>query len=80
MTWAQRTGLVSAILGAIGTIIMFRYSYALQSLEGGVFGSPEITECNNRINAENRRRHSWQRIGLGVLCFSFFVQAVASVL
>jgi hypothetical protein len=80
MTSAQCTGLVSAILGATGTIILFFSSYALQPLEGGFFGSDELTECNNRIKAKNRRRHRWQRIGLGVLCLSFVVQAVASLL
>jgi len=80
MTYAQDTGLASAVLGAIGTIILFFSSYAFQPLEGAVFGSPEITECNNRIKAKNRRRHRWQLIGLGIICLSFVVQAVACLL
>ena len=79
MTCVQCIGLVSAILGAIGTIIMFFSCYAFEPLQGGVFGSDSVTECNNRIKAKNRRRYTWQRIGLGVLCLSFVVQAVASL-
>jgi hypothetical protein len=80
MTYTQDTGLASAVLGAIGTIIMFFSSYAFEPFQGGVFGSPEITECNNRIRTKNRNRHRWQLIGLGILCLSFVVQAVASLL
>jgi hypothetical protein len=80
MTYAQNAGLSSAVLGAIGTIILFFSSYAFQPLEGGVLGSDALTEFNNRIKAKNLRRHRWQLIGLGVLCLSFIVQAVASLL
>jgi zinc transporter ZupT len=80
MTYAQGTGLSAAVLGAVGTMILFRSSYAFRPLEGGIFGSPALTEYNNRIKDENRRRHSWQRIGLGFLCLSFVVQAISSLL
>jgi hypothetical protein len=80
MTWAQYAGVGSAILGAIGTIILFFGSYALQPLEGGVFGSDALTEYNIRIRAKNAKRLRWQRVGLGFLCCSFLVQAGAAFL
>ena len=80
MTSTQCAGLISAALGAIGTLILFLGSYSLQPLEGGIFGSPEITEHNERIKAKNARRLVWQRIGLTFLCASFVVQAGAVIL
>jgi hypothetical protein len=77
MTGLQYADLGSAALGAIGTIVLFRSSYAFKSLEGGVFGSAALTEFNNRVTAENRRRDKWQKTGLVFLCLSFVVQAVA---
>jgi hypothetical protein len=80
MTRAQCTGLVSAILGAMGTIFLFFSSYALQSLEGGIFGSDQLTESNKHIKAKNRCRLIWQRIGLLFLLMSFAAQAIALLL
>jgi len=40
MTCVQIAGLASAILGAIGTIILFFASFSLQPLEGAVWGGP----------------------------------------
>ncbi len=77
MTGVQYAGLGSATLGAVGTIVLFFSSYAFKPLEGGVFGSPTITESNNRIKTENRRRDKWQKAGLVFLCLSFVVQAIA---
>ena len=77
MTLVQYEGLTSAVLGAIGTLILFFSSYTLQATEGGVFGSPEITEHNNKIKAKNFKRLYWQRIGLGFLCASFAVQGLS---
>jgi len=77
MTRIQYAGLSSAILGAIGTIVLFLNSYADQPLEGGVFGSDEITDSNNHIKAKNHSRHKWQKVGLVFLSLSFFVQAAS---
>ena len=77
MTPAQIAGLVSAGLGTIGTFILFRASYALQSLAGGVFGSNQLSKYNEEIKAKNASRIRCQRIGLGFLFGSFFIQAVA---
>lgn len=77
MTAMQYAGLGSAALGAIGTIVLFFSSYTFKPLQGGVFGSPAITEFNNHIKIENCRRDKWQKTGLVFLCLSFVVQAVA---
>jgi hypothetical protein len=77
MTRVQYAGLGSAALGAIGTIVLFLNSYADQPLVGGMFGSPAITESNNRIRAKNLSRHKWQKVGLVFLGLSFSLQAVA---
>ncbi len=80
MTGAQYAGLSSAALGAIGTTILFFNSYALQPLEGGVFGSDALTELNNRIRAKNLGRLRQQKIGFAFLCVSFIVQAITCFL
>lgn len=80
MTGVQYTGLSSAVLGAIGTIILFFNSYALEPFEGGVFGSDAVTEHNNHVRDKNKNRLRWQRVGLAFLCLSFSVQAVGCFL
>ncbi len=77
MTNAQIAGLASAILGAIGTIILFFASFSLQPLGGATFGGPALTASNEKIKAKNASRIWRQRIGLALLCGSFFIQAVA---
>ncbi len=76
MTGAQYAGLSSAALGAIGTAILFFSSYALQPLEGGIFGSDALTEHNNRIRAKNVDYLRRQKLGFAFLCISFVVQAI----
>lgn len=77
MTPAQIAGLASAIFGAIGTVILFRASYALQPFAGGPFGSDQMTRGNEDIKVMNARRVRFQRIGLAFLCGSFFIQGAA---
>jgi hypothetical protein len=77
MTAGQCAGLASAALGAAGTITLFFGSYSLQPFEGGVFGSDRLTALNRQTRAKNARRIIRQRIGLVLLCLSFFGQAVA---
>ncbi len=76
MTHAQLAGLASAILGAIGTVVLFFNSYALQPFQGGIFGSDALTASNNAIRTANTKRIVRQRIGLAFLCVSFAIQAV----
>ncbi|WP_277810044.1 hypothetical protein [Chromohalobacter canadensis] len=77
MTHVQIAGLVSAILGTIGTVILFLASYALQPFIGGFFGSEKVNKRNEDIKVKNANRIRFQRIGLAFLCGSFFIQAVA---
>lgn len=77
MTLTQIAGLVPPVLGTIGTLILFRASYALQSFAGGVFGSDHLTKYNEEIKAKNASRIRCQRVGLAFLCGSFFIQVVA---
>lgn len=77
MTHAQLAELASAILGAIGTVVLFFNSYALQPFQGGIFGSDDLTASNNAIRTANAKRVVRQRIGLAYLCASFAIQAVA---
>ncbi len=80
MTGAQYAGLSSATFGAIGTVILFYSSYALQPFEGGVFGSDALIEYNNRIRATNLDCLRRQRIGFAFLCISFVVQEIGCFL
>jgi hypothetical protein len=79
MTYTQCSGLISPILGTIGTAMMFFGSYTLQPLESGPFENNAVTECNNRIKVKNRRHHWWQRVGIALLCLSFVVQIIAAL-
>ena len=54
MTHAQLAGLASAILGAIGTVVLFFNSYALQPFQGGIFGSDALTASNNAVRTTAR--------------------------
>lgn len=77
MTLIQYEGLAVALLGAIGTIILFFNTYSLEPLQGGIFGSLELDENNKKIKNKNLNRIFFQKIGLGFLCASFIVQAIS---
>lgn len=72
--------LAAAVLGFVGTAILFLTGYSLQPLEGAVFGSDAVERENQRIQARNIRRMLWQRSGFAFLCVSFFVQTAAIIL
>ncbi len=77
MSPAHYVALFSAILGAAGTIVLFVGSYALEPHEGAVWGGPKVDEWNKARDARNATRVLRQRIGLALLCASFFAQGVA---
>jgi hypothetical protein len=54
VTHAQLAGLASAILGAIGTVVLFFNSYALQPFQGGIFGSDALTRLERRHQDRQR--------------------------
>lgn len=76
---SQWTGLMSAMFGAAGTIVLFLSSYSLQPFEGATFGGPETNAENAKIRVANAKRVRNQRYGL-VLLLCSFVLAGASVL
>lgn len=77
MTISQGITLLSAFLGASGTLLLFFGTYGFQPREGAVFGGPAVDAANAKIAAANTRRKLKQRIGLGLLCLSFIAQAAA---
>tara|TARA_R110000796_G_scaffold252646_1_gene390343 strand:- start:43193 stop:43435 length:243 start_codon:yes stop_codon:yes gene_type:complete len=77
MTEGHIAGLGAAILGTIGTVILFFASHALQPFEGGIHGSEEVNKHNEEVKIRNTSRIRFQRIGLEFLCGSFSIQAVA---
>ncbi len=68
---------VSAVLGMIGTTLLFFFSYSFEPFSGGVLGSPQIAARNELVRASNLRRKRWQLIGLAILWSSFVVQVIA---
>ena len=77
MTPAHYVALLSAILGAAGTVVLFNGSYALQPREGAPFGGPILDKANAQIDSMNAARLFKQRVGLALLCASFLAQGVA---
>jgi small neutral amino acid transporter SnatA (MarC family) len=68
-------GLASAASGVLGTILLFLNTWGLQSI--GTISVPH--DVMTAVNAKNKRRWIWQRIGLVFLLLSF-VLAAGSVL
>ncbi len=66
--------LAATVLGAIGAAILFKWSFAFESLSvwddrAGTVSKPLI--------ARNRRRQKMQRIGLALILASFVLQGIA---
>ena len=76
MTPAHWVGLLSAILGAAGTVILFFGSYSLEPREGAVWGGPEVDKWNAARDVRNAKRIRRQRIGLAFLLASFLAQGI----
>lgn len=75
MTLAQWAALGSSLLGAVGTALLFFFSYTDEPYQGGVFGSPSVTKFNEDVKAKNKKWKLRQRTGFGLLCLSFLIQA-----
>ncbi len=65
--------LIAAVLGLIGSGLLFYYSHTLVPHLGIMPGPGD----NERINQINRRWRLWQRIGFGLLTASFLLQGIA---
>ena len=68
--------LLTAVLGLVGSALLFFNSYGLLPHLGFLPGRGD----NERINEINRRWRVRQRVGFGLLCASFVVQGVAAFL
>jgi hypothetical protein len=72
MTREHALGLVSAVFGALGTISLFKGSFAFE----------QPMALSNKLDRQERHIRNvrclvFQRIGLGFLLLSFVLQAVA---
>ncbi|WP_261143833.1 hypothetical protein [Serratia fonticola] len=72
--------IISTVIGFLGTLIMFFNGYNLKPYEGAVFGSDAVNEANKKITRDNKRIMVMQKIGMGLLTFSFLCQAVSYLL
>ncbi|WP_210507404.1 hypothetical protein [Pantoea ananatis] len=70
----------ATLIGLTGTLIMFFNSYSLLPYEGATFGSDEIIEHNRKVRIKNQRMLVRQKIGIGLLTFSFLVQLISYAL
>lgn len=80
MAAAACVTLISAVLGATGTAVLFKGSFAFEPIPGMSWGGPDLAQYNLGIIANNKRRLNLQRAGLVLLLISFFVQGLGAVL
>ncbi len=59
---------------------MFFNGYNLKPYEGAVCGSDAVNEANRKITRDNKRIMVMQKIGMGLLTFSFLCQAISYLL
>jgi hypothetical protein len=67
--------IIAAILGLIGSAVLFWFSFTLIPLMG--YTSSELTR---QVSEKNKRLKNWQRVGFGFLCVSFVIQIVGATL
>jgi hypothetical protein len=72
--------IASTAVGLFGTLLMFFNSYSLMPYESAMFGSDEVTEHDRLIEQKNKKMLLKQRIGVGLLTFSFMLQLVSYAL
>lgn len=68
-------GLAAALLGAAGTALLYKGSFAFVQL-GGFFVSDDL---HKKAQASNARRLKLQRAGLCLLLGSFIVQGLGTI-
>lgn len=69
--------IASTLFGFTGTILMFFNSYALIPYESAMLGSDEIIEHDKEVEKKNKRMLRNQKIGIGLLSISFFLQLIS---
>jgi hypothetical protein len=66
MTLGRWINLVAVALGAIGALVLYKWSFAFES-----FGQYYDAASVKAQSARNLRRQMMQRVGLGLICASF---------
>jgi len=78
MTYAQGFAVISAISSSISAVFFVIGSYSDEPKQGGVFGSSQVTEYNERVDKRNARR-GWARsfgfLALGITCIAAIAAA-----
>ncbi|MBD9642910.1 hypothetical protein IB231_04615 [Pantoea sp. PNT02] len=70
----------ATVVGLFGTLLMFFNSHSLIPYESAMFGSDEIIEHDRLVEQKNKKMLIKQRIGVGLLTFSFMLQLVSYAL
>lgn len=79
MSIATVLNLASALSGVIGTLILYKNSYALEPGEGATFNSDDVEEHNKLIKARNLKRLHYQRAGLLFILAGFALAGSAQL-
>lgn len=77
MTLSSMLSLVSSAFGVLGTLMLFKGSYALEPFQGATFGSDAVNARNAEIRAKNKKRIQLQKVGLSFILIGFFLSGVA---
>lgn len=77
MNFAAQINLASAIFGVIGTIILYKNSYAIEPTEGAPFNSESVKAHNKLIKARNLKRLQHQKLGLLCILAGFVLVGLA---
>ncbi|MGG6098323.1 hypothetical protein C7431_104541 [Pantoea allii] len=72
--------IAATFIGLIGTLLMFFNSYSLLPYESAMMGSDEIIENDRLTRTKNHKMLVRQKIGIGLLTFSFLLQLVSYAL
>jgi hypothetical protein len=78
LTWhlsADRwLNVAAAILGSLGAMILFKWSFGFESLP---YYDDRAGTISKALGLRNRRRQTMQRVGLALILISFVLQGVA---
>jgi hypothetical protein len=79
MSAPQWLTLVATLFGIVGTSLLFFYSNTDLPYQGATWGGPETAKHNAEIRTKNRVWRQRTKLGYGLLCISFVLQAVSVV-
>jgi hypothetical protein len=72
MTLGRWINLAGVVLGAIGALVLYKWSFALES-----YTQRHDDASIKAQRARNLQRQRMQRVGLGLICASFAMQGLA---